>query len=91
MDVCFSFHPIKNLAMPTGGLISINDKNYKKIGELLSARRWCGITDRKNTLYDVKEIGNNYYMNEFSAAIGLVQLEKINKLINASMVNLMKI
>ena len=80
MAVCFSFHPIKNLAMPTGGLISINDKNYKKIGELLSARRWCGITDRKNTLYDVKEIGNNYYMNELSAAIGLIQLKKLDKL-----------
>ena len=80
MAVCFSFHPIKNLAMPTGGLISINDKNYKKIGKLLSARRWCGITDRKNTLYDVKEIGNNYYMNELSAAIGLIQLKKLDKL-----------
>jgi len=30
MAVCFSFHPIKNLAMPTGGLISINDKIIKK-------------------------------------------------------------
>ena len=29
--VCFSFHPAKNLAMPTGGLIAINDPNYKKI------------------------------------------------------------
>ena len=27
--VCFSFHPIKNLAMPTGGLISINNHNHK--------------------------------------------------------------
>ena len=78
--VCFSFHPIKNLAMPTGGLISINDKNHKKIRELLSARRWCGITDRKETTYDIKEIGNNYYMNELSAAIGLIQLKKLDKL-----------
>ena len=80
MAVCFSFHPIKNLAMPTGGLISINDKNYEKIRKLLFARRWCGITDRKETLYDVKEIGNNYYMNELSAAIGLIQLKKLDKL-----------
>jgi len=78
--VCFSFHPIKNLAMPTGGLISINDKNHEKIRKLLFARRWCGITDRKETLYDVKEIGNNYYMNELSAAIGLIQLKKLDKL-----------
>ena len=80
MAVCFSFHPIKNLAMPTGGLISINDKNHKKSRELLLARRWCGITDRRGTKYDVKEIGNNYYMNELSAAIGLVQLKKLDKL-----------
>ena len=27
--VCFSFHPVKNLAMPTGGLISINNSDYR--------------------------------------------------------------
>jgi len=78
--VCFSFHPVKNLAMPTGGLISINHKNHKKFKQLLFSRRWCGITDRKETNYDVKEIGNNYYMNEFSAAIGLAQLKKLDRL-----------
>jgi len=78
--ICFSFHPVKNLAMPTGGLISINHKNHKKLKELLFSRRWCGITNRKNTEYDVKEIGWNYYMNEFSAAVGLEQLKKINRL-----------
>ena len=80
--VCFSFHPVKNLAMPTGGIISINHKNYKKINRYLKAMRWCGITDRKGSLYDVKDLGNNYYMNEFSAAIGLMQLKKINKMNN---------
>ncbi len=73
--VCFSFHPVKNLAMPTGGLISLNDKNHSKQKEILFSRRWCGISNRKGTKYDVKEIGWNYYMNEFSAAIGLVQLK----------------
>ena len=78
--VCFSFHPVKNLAMPTGGLISINDPRYKKFKKLLIERRWCGITSRKGTDYDVKEIGGNYYMNEFSAAIGIEQLKKLEKL-----------
>ena len=78
--VCFSFHPVKNLAMPTGGLISINHKNHKKLRQTLFSRRWCGITNRKNTEYDVKELGWNYYMNEFSAAVGLEQLKKIEKL-----------
>ena len=78
--VCFSFHPVKNLAMPTGGLISINHKNHKKFKQLLFSRRWCGITNRKEAEYDVKELGWNYYMNEFSAAIGLEQLKKIDRL-----------
>ena len=78
--VCFSFHPVKNLAMPTGGLISINHKDHKKLRQILFSRRWCGITNRKNTEYDVKELGWNYYMNEFSAAVGLEQLKKIEKL-----------
>ncbi|SVD46530.1 uncharacterized protein METZ01_LOCUS399384, partial [marine metagenome] len=65
---CFSFHPVKNLAMPNGGLVSINHKNHKKIKKRLKSLRWCGISDRKFTNYDVNELGNNYYMNEFSAA-----------------------
>jgi len=77
---CFSFHPVKNLAMPTGGLISLNHKNFKKFKKILESKRWCGITNRKDVKYDVKEIGWNYYMNEISAAIGLVQLKKLDKM-----------
>ena len=80
--VCFSFHPVKNLAMPNGGAISINDKNHEKITERLFAKRWCGISNRKNYDYDVKEMGWNYYMNEFSASIGLIQLKKLDKMNN---------
>ena len=78
--VCFSFHPVKNLAMPTGGLISLNNLNYKKSRKQLEARRWCGITNRRDLSYDVKELGNNYYMNEISAAIGLIQLKRLDKM-----------
>ena len=80
--VCFSFHPVKNLAMPTGGLISINNRNYKKMTEDLKSKRWCGISNRRYADYDVNKIGWNFYMNEFSAAIGLAQLEKIQKMNN---------
>ena len=78
--VCFSFHPVKNIAMPTGGLIAIIHKNHKKFEQLLFSRRWCGISNRKDSDYDVKELGGNYYMNEFSAAVGLQQLKKLDKL-----------
>jgi dTDP-4-amino-4,6-dideoxygalactose transaminase len=78
--VCFSFHPVKNLAMPTGGLISLNTKSSKKFKKILNSKRWCGILNRHDSLYDVKEMGWNYYMNEFSATIGITQLKKLDKL-----------
>ncbi len=78
--VCFSFHPVKNLSMPTGGAITLNLKNSVESTIKLKSRRWCGITKRSGPKYDVEELGWNYYMNEFSASIGLVQLGKLNRL-----------
>lgn len=79
MMTCFSFHPVKNLAMPTGGAISIN-KSVGAFKKKLDSMRWCGIDDRKKYLYDVTSVAPNYYMNEISAAIGLVQLNKLDRL-----------
>lgn len=76
--VCFSYHPVKNLAMPKGGAITINGKNKIKIKNKLNSLRWCGIDNRKNSFYDVTSLGYNYYMDEISAAIGIEQLKKIN-------------
>ena len=87
---CFSFHPVKNLAMPTGGAITVNDKEHKKIRKEIESKRWCGITDRKLSEYNIKNIGDNYYMNEFSAAIGLIQLKKLDKM-NKQRKNIAKI
>ena len=80
--ICFSFHPAKNLAMPTGGAITLNGENSEKFKKILHSRRWCGISNRKGVKYDVQELGWNYYMNEFSAAIGLEQLKKLDYLNN---------
>ena len=77
--VCFSFHPVKNLAMPSGGAITLNDENSKTFREVLKSKRWIGISNRKGAKYDVTDIGWNYYMNEFSAAIGIEQLKKLDK------------
>jgi len=78
--VCFSFHPVKNLVMPKGGLIAINGNKIKKEKEELIAKRWYGV--KKNGIKEeVKYIGWNYYMDEFSAAIGIKQLQKFPKII----------
>ena len=74
--VCFSFHPVKNLAMPTGGAIAVNNNKASHLKSL----RWCGITNRHGSDYDVDKLGWNFYMNEISAGIGLVQLKRLNKL-----------
>ena len=76
---CFSFHPVKNLAMPKGGAITINTKNAKYFKNKLNSLRWCGISNRSGSNYDITELGYNYYMDEISAAIGIEQLKKIDK------------
>jgi len=81
-SVCFSFHPVKNLSMPSGGAITLNGNNSKKRKEILNSLRWCGISERKGVRYNISQLGWNYYMNEFSAAIGLAQLKKLDKLNN---------
>ena len=80
--VCFSYHPVKNLAMPTGGSITINNSKYKKMEKDVKSMRWCGISNRMGSDYDVDKLGWNFYMNEISAAVGLSQLKKIRKLNN---------
>lgn len=77
--VCFSFHPVKNLAMPSGGAITLNDDNSRKFSQILKSKRWVGISNRKGSKYDVTNVGWNYYMNEFSAVIGIEQLKKLKK------------
>ena len=80
--VCFSFHPVKNLAMPTGGALSLNGKNSEHFAKSIRSLRWCGISNRKGVDYDVSRLGWNYYMNEVSAAIGLEQLKKLDNLVS---------
>ena len=78
--VCFSFHPVKNLAMPTGGAITLNEEIKTTNEKTLKIRRWCGISNRHDSEYDITELGWNFYMNEFAAAIGIEQLKKLDVL-----------
>jgi dTDP-4-amino-4,6-dideoxygalactose transaminase len=78
--VCFSFHPVKNLAVPKGGAIAVNSNNVKNIRKKLNSMRWCGIDNRRDSSYDVTNLGFNFYMDEISAAIGIEQLKKLDGL-----------
>lgn len=83
---CFSFHAVKNLAMGEGGAITLNDEEMSFRAKRL---RWLGIDkgtwdrtkmDRRYWWeYNVDEIGLKSHLNDIAAAIGLVQLRKLEK------------
>ena len=84
--VCFSFHAVKNLATADGGMITTNDEG---LAAKLRRLRWCGID--KDTwqrcekpgygwYYEVTDLGYKYHMNDLNAAIGLVQLERLDEM-----------
>ena len=83
--ICFSFHPVKNLATGDGGAILTYSKESV---EHLRALRWCGI-DRSTYQrtgktyawdYDIQEVGYKAHWNDVQAAIGLAQLERLDDL-----------
>ena len=78
----FSFAAIKNIGTPDGGMLTTNNKNLAKRARIL---RWSGIDKstwarskgKYSWMYDVKELGYKYTMNDVSAAIARVQLKKL--------------
>jgi dTDP-4-amino-4,6-dideoxygalactose transaminase len=80
---CFSFDGIKNITSGEGGCVVTNDK---KIINKIKDYRFLSIVKesekryvkKKGYFYDIKEIGWRYHMSDIMAAIGNVQLKKIN-------------
>lgn len=71
---CFSFYPTKNMTTGEGGMITTNDERVYSKAKLL---REHGMPERyKHTM-----LGYNYRMTDISAAIGIVQLQKLEKYI----------
>jgi len=67
----FSFYPTKNMTTGEGGMVATNDD---KLAEKASNFRNIGQQER----YVHVSLGFNYRMQESSAAIGLLQLKKLN-------------
>ena len=77
----FSFHPVKHIACGEGGMITTNDeKLYKRLLLL----RTHGITKDPSLMhehhggwfYEMQELGYNYRLTDFQAALGISQLER---------------
>jgi len=69
---CFSFYPTKNMTTSEGGMVTTNDS---ELAERLTLLRNHGQSKR----YDYNMIGYNFRMTDISAAIGIVQLSKVEK------------
>lgn len=79
----FSFHPVKHIATGEGGAITTNNKElYDKI----NLYRTHGITKDTNLMignhggwyYEMQELGYNYRITEFQAALGISQLSRLD-------------
>ena len=93
-DSCWSFHAVKNLATADGGMITTDDEEtYQR----LLPMRWCGIDKstwersqkRYGWDYSIETVGTKTHMNDLTASIGLVQLERIEEMNNARLLKVL--
>lgn len=77
----FSFHPVKHIAAGEGGMITTNNEElYHKLRNL----RTHGIQQRPELrhfnhgiwYYEMQELGYNYRLTDFQAALGTSQLQR---------------
>jgi perosamine synthetase len=83
----WSFHAVKNLATGDGGMLTMDDEDMYLRAKRL---RWLGIDkstwDRTGEReqywweYRIEEVGYKDHMNDLAAALGLVQLEKLDEM-----------
>jgi len=77
---CFSFYPTKQITTGEGGMVISNDG---KIIEQVKKLKAFGIDTppelrTKPGVYDVQDLGYNYRMTDFQAALGVGQMERYN-------------
>lgn len=84
---CFSFESKKNLSTGDGGMLVTDDD---AVAERVRKLRWMGISrgtwerfhnghPGRAWEYEVEEVGFKYGMNDIAAALGLVQLDKLER------------
>jgi perosamine synthetase len=69
---CFSFYPTKNITTGEGGLITTNDNGATELCKLLR-------NHGQSSKYYHTILGYNYRMTDIQAAIGIVQLGKLDE------------
>lgn len=68
---CFSFFATKHMTTGEGGILVTNNEDWANLARMIRSH---GMSDRNHHDY----LGYNYRMNEMAAAIGIVQLGKLD-------------
>jgi len=84
---CFSFHPRKIITTGEGGMITTNDKRIAEKARLLRNHGMTISAHERNKKVMIKKeeyplVGYNYRMTDLQGAIGLVQMEKLEYILN---------
>ncbi|MGW8228791.1 MAG: DegT/DnrJ/EryC1/StrS family aminotransferase [Gammaproteobacteria bacterium] len=74
--VCFSFHPNKNITTIEGGAVACSDTEMQ---ERLQRLRFHGIVRDEEGNMDVPEWGGKMNLPDVGAAIGLIQLARLDQ------------
>src|SRR5690606_4841948 len=84
--VCFSFHPRKVISTGDGGMITTSREDfYERLKRL--RQHGMSVNDRvrhsaaKVIFDDHVEVGYNYRLTDIQAAVGIKQLEKLDKIV----------
>ena len=81
----FSFHPVKTIAMGEGGAVTTNDSEIAKKLKLLRSHGMIRDSSEWQEAesgpwyYEMQELGFNYRISDINCALGLSQLEKLDK------------
>jgi perosamine synthetase len=76
----FSFYPTKNMSTGEGGMVTTNDEMVaQRCAILRNQGQSSGPKGAHKPTYDYRSIGFNWRMTDLSAALGLVQLKKLEK------------
>lgn len=70
---CFSFYATKNITTGEGGIITTDKEEYAE-----KARMFRHHGQSQKIRYQYFDVGYNYRMTDIAAAIGLIQIKKLN-------------
>ncbi|MBX7148447.1 UDP-4-amino-4,6-dideoxy-N-acetyl-beta-L-altrosamine transaminase [bacterium] len=78
----FSFHPVKSIATGEGGMVTTNSKSlYNHLVILRQHGVWKpdpATSSHPGWYYEMRELGYNYRLTEFQAALGISQMQKLD-------------